>query len=55
MRTDPLALEIQLKASLGYGHEDIFVILLRKGLVRQQDKVAIRRYVLNLGSKLNQR
>jgi len=30
----------------GFGHEDIFVKLLRKGLVRYSDKAAIRTYVL---------
>lgn len=30
----------------GYGHEDIFVKLLRRGLVKYADKAAIRTYVL---------
>ena len=30
----------------GFGHEDIFVKLFRKGLVRYADKAAIRTYVL---------
>lgn len=50
-----LAFEIQLHASVGKGWEDIFVILLRKGLVRPSDRMAIRRYVLGLGSQVAKR
>ena len=32
--------------SQGFGHEDIFVKLLRRGLVRYADRAAIRTYVL---------
>jgi hypothetical protein len=55
MSQPTLCLEIQLRASLGLGWEDIFVILRRKGLVREQDRAALRRYVLGLGSKVAQR
>lgn len=50
-----LCLEIQLRASLGLGHEDIFVILKHKGLVTDHDRVALRRYVLGLGSAVVRR
>lgn len=50
-----LALEIQLHASVGKGWEDIYVILLRKGLVMPKDKPALRTYVLGLSSKVAQR
>ena len=50
-----LALEIQLHASVGKGWEDIYVILLKKGLVRPEDRNTLRRYVLGLSSKIVQR
>jgi hypothetical protein len=50
-----LHLEIQLRASLGLGWEDIFVHLMRRGLVTERDRAAIRRYVLGLGSAVARR
>lgn len=50
-----LLLEIQLRASLGWGFEDIFVVLKQKGLVTNADKPAIRRFVLGLGSAVARR
>lgn len=48
-------LEIQAMAKSGLGHEDIYVCLERRGLVRDRDRGMIRRYVLNLGSAVVQR
>jgi hypothetical protein len=39
----------------GFGHEDIFVKLLRKGLVRHADKDAIRTYVLAAAKNQSQK
>ncbi len=50
-----LTLEIQLKASLGYGWEDILVELIRKRLACRADGAEIRRYVLGLGSAVARR
>lgn len=50
-----LCLEIQLRASIGLGWEDIFVHLMRRGLVTERDRAAIRRYVLGLGSAVARR
>ena len=48
-------LEIQLKASLGYGWEDILASLIAKRLASRADAVEIRRYVLGLGSAVARR
>lgn len=48
-------LEVQLKASLGLGWEDIFYDMLRRGLVTERDKGCFRRYVLGLGSAVARR
>lgn len=50
-----LHLEIQLRASLGLGWEDIYVSLLQRGLITTTDEQAIRRYVLGLGSAVARR
>lgn len=54
MNTQSLCLEIQLRASLGWGWEDIYVLLLRDGKIRKQNDKALRRYVLRL-SRVSQR
>lgn len=55
MAQSALFLEIQLRASLGWGWEDIYVHLLKRGLVSNQDRMALRRYVLGLGSAVAKR
>ena len=50
-----LAIEIEDLSHDQLGWEDVFVILLRRGLVRPCDKKAIRRYVLGLQSKIAKR
>lgn len=55
MAQSTLCLEIQLRASLGWGWEDIYVHLLNRNLVSYQDRMALRRYVLGLGSAVAKR
>lgn len=55
MMPSSLTIEIQLRASLGEGWEDIYVRLYNRGLVRESDKAALRRYVLGLGSAVAKR
>lgn len=55
MAQSALCLEIQLRASLGWGWEDIYVHLLKSGSVSYRDKMALRRYVLGLGSAVAKR
>jgi len=55
MKKPNIWLEIQAMARSGLGHEDIFVVLEHRGLVRDRDRSMIRRYVLNLGSAVVQR
>lgn len=50
-----LTLEIQLRASLGWGWEDIYVHLLKRGLVSYRARMALRRYVLGLRSATTKR
>lgn len=55
INSNSLCLEIQLRASLGWGWEDIAVKLIRDGQIRETDKPALRRYVLGLSSRVTKR
>ena len=55
MTQSAYTLEIQLKASLGLGWEDIYYSMLQRGLVVERETDAFRKYVLGLGSAVARR
>lgn len=48
MMQSKLILEVQLRASVGQGWEDIWVAMLKQKLVAPNERDAFRRYVLGL-------